>query len=246
MPAPCKRVLPEGTLTAPRICFFDMDKTLIDGNSGVSFMRYARRHNRTNRWRELKAIWDYVRYRFDLLDMGRAYRASLEPLIGVRAEDLAGFCEEWFSEEIQPLIYAEARSYIRQHVSRGEVVTIISNATTYAVAPLARHLGIPHVLATQLEIRDGAFTGNYIEPLCFRYGKIFWAEKLAAELRASLEESTFYTDSITDLPLLERVRNPRVVNPDPKLRVLARKRGWPVEYFKRSGGGRESREKVDL
>jgi HAD superfamily hydrolase (TIGR01490 family) len=216
-----------------------MDKTLIAGNSGVSFMRYARRHNRTSRWREMKALWDYVRYRFDLLDMEKAYRASLELLIGVRAEDLAQFCEDWFTEEIQPLIYAQARSYVREHISRGDVVTIISNATTYAVAPLARHLGVPYILATQLEIRDGAFTGNYIEPLCFRHGKIFWAEKLAAELRASLEESTFYTDSITDLPLLERVKHPRVVNPDPKLRALARKRGWPVEHFQRDGQGRK-------
>jgi HAD superfamily hydrolase (TIGR01490 family) len=217
-----------------------MDKTLIAGNSGVSFMRYARRHNRASRWREIKALWDYVRYRFDLLDMEKAYRASLELLIGVRAEDLAQFCEDWFAEEIQPLIYAEARYYVREHISRGDVVAIISNATTYAVAPLARHLGVPYILATQLEVRDGAFTGNYIEPLCFRYGKIFWAEKLAVKLRASLEESTFYTDSITDLPLLERVKNPRVVNPDPKLRALARKRGWPVEHFqRRDGEGRE-------
>lgn len=227
-------------MASPKICFFDMDKTLIAGNSGVSFMRYARRHNRTSRWREIKAMWDYVRYRFDLLDMNKAYRASLELLVGVRTEELAEFCESWFAEEIRPLIYAEAQSYVREHIARGDLVTIISNATTYAAAPLARHLGIPYILATKLEIRDGAFTGNFIEPLCFRYGKIFWAEKLASELKASLDESTFYTDSITDLPLLERVKNPRVVNPDPRLRALAKRRGWPVEYFKgKDGRGRE-------
>ncbi len=208
-----------------------MDRTLIAGNSGVSFMRYARRHHKTSRWSELKALWDYLCYRFDLLDMEKAYRASLRVLIGVRVEDLALFCREWFEEEIRDLIYPEARDCVRMHLSRGDVVSIISNATTYAVKPLAQHLGISHILATQLEVCGGTFTGNYIEPLCFRHGKLFWAERLAAKLEAALEESTFYTDSITDLPLLERVKYPRVVNPDPKLRVLARKRGWPVQHF---------------
>lgn len=105
---------------------------------------------------------------------------------------------------------------------------IISSATTYAVAPLARYLDVPHVLATQLEVRQGLFTGNYIEPLCFRHGKVFWAEKLAEELGEEIGRSTFYTDSITDLPLLERVGTRQVVNPDPKLRSLAKKRGWPI------------------
>ncbi len=214
------------------ICFFDMDPTLIAGNSGVSFMRYARRHKKTSRWQEFKALWDYLRYRLDLLDMEKAYRASLRTLIGVRVEELAQFCEEWFKEVLRDLIYPEARNYVHIHMSRGDAVCIISNATTYAVRPLARHLGIPHILATQLEVQGGNFTGNYIEPLCFGNGKIFWAERLARELGRDLGESTFYTDSITDLPLLERVKTPRVVNPDPKLRVLAKKRGWPVQHFR--------------
>ncbi len=226
-------------MPAPKLCFFDMDKTLIAGNSGVSFMRYARKHRRASRWRELKALMDYLRYRFDLLDMSKAYRASLQLLIGVRVEELARFCEEWFEEEIRKLIYPEAHDFVREHLARGDRVTIISNATTYAVEPLAHYLEIPHILATQLEVLDGAFTGNYIEPLCFRYGKIFWAEKLAVQLQAALEESTFYTDSITDLPLLERVKNPRVINPDPKLRALAKRREWPIQYFRRGDGKRE-------
>ena len=220
-----------------------MDKTLIAGNSGVSFMRYARKNRRTSRWKEIKALWDYLRYRFDVLDMAKAYRASLQILVGVRVEELARFCEEWFEEEIRKLIYPEARDFIGEHMARGDRVTIISNATTFAVEPLARHLRIPHILATQLEISDGAFTGNYIEPLCFRYGKIYWAEKLAVDLQAILEESTFYTDSITDLPLLERVKHPRVINPDPKLRAMAKRRGWPVQDFKRRNG-KEKRGRI--
>jgi len=210
------------------ICFFDMDKTLIGGNSAVSFMRYCLRRGKTTRWKVMKSIVYYLLYRYDFLDMEKAYRDSLRLLVGTREEDLMQLCQEWFEDAIRNLIYPEAPDIVRHHLNQGERVVIISNATTYAVAPLARYLDVPHVLATQLEVRQGLFTGNYIEPLCFRHGKVFWAEKLAKELGEEIGRSTFYTDSITDLPLLERVGTRQVVNPDPKLRSLAKKRGWPV------------------
>lgn len=210
-----------------------MDKTLIDGNSGVSFMRYSLKRGKTNRFKVFKSMIDYFRYRFDLLDMKKAYRDSLKPLIGVREEELVQFCREWFEEEVRWLIYPEARDFVRIHLAQGETVAIISNATTYAVEPLAEHLGIPHILATRLEVSEGFFTGKYIEPLCYRHGKVFWAEKLMQELETEFTGSTFYTDSITDLPLLEYVQSPRVVNPDPRLRALAKKRGWPVQDFQK-------------
>jgi len=152
-------------------------------------------------------------------------------LIGVREEELEQFCREWFEEDVRSLIYTAARECVQLHKGRGESVAIISNSTTYNVQPLAQCLGVPHVLATQLEVLGGLFTGNYVEPLCFRHGKIFWAERLAQQLGGDLGNSTFYTDSITDLPLLERVKNPKIVNPDPKLRAMAKKRGWPIQVF---------------
>jgi phosphoserine phosphatase len=86
-------------------------------------------------------------------------------------------------------------------------------------------------LATRLEVCEGIFTGDYVPPLCFRKGKVYWAEKLAFELGKNLKDCTFYSDSVTDLPLLELVKDPRVVNPDPKLRAVAKKRGWPILHF---------------
>ena len=212
-------------------CFFDMDRTLIAGNSGVSFMRYSLRRGKTSRWEVLKSMVNYFRYRFDLLDMNKTYRDSLQSLIGVREEELIPFCQEWFEEAVRERIYPEAQEFVQRHLAQGDTVAIISNATTYAVRPLAQHLGIPHILATQLEVNEGVFTGNYIKPLCFRDGKIFWAEKLARELGVEFGDTTFYTDSITDVPLLERVKYPRVVNPDPRLRAMAKRRGWPIQDF---------------
>jgi HAD superfamily hydrolase (TIGR01490 family) len=221
-----------------------MDKTLISGNSGVSFMRYSLRRGKTTRWKVIKCMVDYIRYRYDLLDMETAYQDSLRPLVGVREEELIHFCQEWFNDVVRPLIYPEAHDFVHQHLEQGERVAIISNATTHAVAPLAGYLGVPHILATQLEVLEGIFTGAYIKPLCFRHGKVFWAEKLARELGADLGQSTFYTDSITDLPLLERVKNPRVVNPDPKLRRLAGRMGWPVWDFPPVTRNKNKKEKA--
>jgi len=230
-------------LKVSSVCFFDMDRTLIAANSGVSFMRYSLGRGKTSRWKVFKSMLDYILYRFDLLDMEKAYRDSLKLLMGVREEEFIQFSQEWFEEIIRDLIYPQAIDLICQHKDKGETVVIISNATIYAVQPLARHLEVGHFLGTRLEVRKGLFTGKYIEPLCFRYGKIFWAEKLIRELGGEFSASTFYTDSITDLPLLERVQHPKIVNPDPKLRALAKKRRWPIHEFRLpKSGGKAGRE----
>jgi HAD superfamily hydrolase (TIGR01490 family) len=223
-----------GELSKPHLCLFDMDRTLIAENSGISFMRYSLQRKKTNRWKMFKSMIDYLRYRYDLLDMKKAYRDSLKGLIGVREEELSQFCEEWFTDVVQHIIFPQAQESVQQHLTRGDVVAIITNSMTYAVQPLARYLRIPHFLATRLEVREGVFTGDYIEPLCFRQGKIYWAEKLAAELGVDLDQGTFYSDSITDLPLLERVRYPKIVNPDPRLRAIAKKRNWPIQEFQKN------------
>jgi hypothetical protein len=97
--------------------------------------------------------------------------------------------------------------------------------------PLAKHLGIDHFLYTRLEVEDGRFTGRVIEPVCFEAGKIHWLEQLVTTQRIDLARSWFYTDSITDLPLLELVGHPVVTNPDPRLYREAARRRWPVRFF---------------
>jgi phosphoserine phosphatase len=100
------------------------------------------------------------------------------------------------------------------------------------VEPLAAHLGFPgQYVCTHLESQDGHLTGHIVPPVCLGSGKVVWAERFAAEHYVDLSASHFYTDSITDLPLLERVGHPVAVNPDARLRRLARKRDWPIEMF---------------
>lgn len=108
----------------------------------------------------------------------------------------------------------------------------MTGASPYAARPLARRLGIPHVVASELEVDpNGLFTGRFVDPLCYGKGKIVRATRLAEEHGFVLGESTFYSDSYTDLPLLEAVAEPVIVNPDPRLERVARKRGWRIEAW---------------
>jgi len=123
------------------------------------------------------------------------------------------------------------RRAVEQHREAGDFVAIVTGATPYIAMPLARELRIEHVIATHLEILDGKFTGRVAPPMSYGKGKVELAERLAAEHGFSLDESTFYSDSITDLPLLERVQTPIVVNPDARLRRIAKQRGWAIETW---------------
>jgi HAD superfamily hydrolase (TIGR01490 family) len=99
------------------------------------------------------------------------------------------------------------------------------------VRPIAARMGIEHILYTRLEVEDGLFTGRVIEPICFEEGKIYWLQQFIEEQGIDLAKSYFYTDSITDLPLLDLVGHPVATNPDPLLYRTAVKRRWPVRFF---------------
>jgi putative phosphoserine phosphatase/1-acylglycerol-3-phosphate O-acyltransferase len=129
-----------------------------------------------------------------------------------------------------------------QHHDRGHTVAIVSSATPYQVDPVARELGVEHVLCTRLEAQDGVLTGNVVKPTCFGRGKLLAAEDLAEQLDLDLDESYFYTDSIDDLPLLENVGYPRPTNPDSRLAQIAKERRWPVQRF--SSRGRPDLEQI--
>ena len=132
----------------------------------------------------------------------------------------------WFEAEIAATICVEARERIEEHRGEGHVLALLTSATRFLSAPVGRTLGIEHVLCTEVGERDGRFTGTHLLPACYGPGKVVRAETFAAEHGIDLDASFFYSDSFTDLPMLERVGQPRVVNPDPRLRRLAQQRGW--------------------
>jgi HAD superfamily hydrolase (TIGR01490 family) len=211
---------------------FDMDLTLLDRSSGMLYVRYQLRNGRMRRRDAARAMWWGLLSRIGLLDMHNLIPRMIVGLTGDSVEEARTASNQWFADDVAPHIAQRGRQRVEEHRAEGHVVAIVSGSTQFAVGPMAEHLGIPgQYVCTRLESRDGRLTGQVVPPVCYGPGKVVWAERFADEHGVDLSASYFYTDSITDLPLLERVAHPVAVNPDPRLRRLAQTRGWPVETF---------------
>ena len=196
MPRPRRRL-------RPRVgAFFDMDKTLIAENSGALFMRWRYEQGQLSPLELAQGLGAYLRYKVGVLDI-RAWTAdAMQQFAGENERALTREANVWFEERVAPTIYPEAEATVRRHLEQGHVVAIVSGATKYVVKPLAARLGVKHILYTRLEIEHGRFTGRVIDPICFEEGKIYWLQQFIEEQQIDLARSFFYTDSITDLPLL--------------------------------------------
>lgn len=208
--------------------FFDIDGTLIACNTARLYMQHLRATGRARRRDLARTLYYLGRYKLGLLDVNRALAVSLDWVRGWEEAAVRADCEAWYVSAVRPWIYPAMAATVAEHRGAGHVSVLLTSATRYLAEPLAADLGVEHVLVTRLVVRDGHFTGEAVRPVCYGAGKVHWAEWLAAREGVDLARSYFYTDSITDLPVLERVGEPRVVNPDPRLRRVAVRRGWPV------------------
>ena len=210
--------------------FFDMDRTLLACNSGERWVRFLRRRREISLYRTLRAVGWLLEYRMGVLDFARISERVVAAMHGDEEAAMWEKCTE-FLQELLPTITPAARAAVAHHRAEGHVLAILSSSTPYVTEQLARELDIPHVLCTRLHVEAGRFTGRVHRPVCFGRGKIYWAERFAAEQAIDLGQSFFYSDSYTDLPMLARAGKPVVVNPDPRLLRHARRTGWPIERW---------------
>ncbi len=216
----------------PRIgAFFDLDKTLIAENSGSLWMKHRYRQGEIGNLELAKGVATYLQYKLGVLDIQSWTKSLMQEFRGQREADLEAQAANWFDQLVMPALYPEAAKLVRDHQEAGHVVAIVSGATKFVVRPLAERLGIAHMLYTRLEVEGGLFTGRVIEPICFEEGKIYWVQQLIEDEGIDLAKSFFYTDSITDRPLMDLVGHPVATNPDPMLYREATRRNWPVRFF---------------
>ncbi len=224
--------LPVPVRVQPRVgAFFDLDKTLISENSGSLYMRYKYQRGEISGFELMKGAWSYVQYKLGVLDLDNWTKKMMLQFRGQSEEQLAQEARRWFDELVVPTLYPEAVRVVEEHTAAGHVVAIVSGATKFVVRPVAERLSIDHMLYTRLEVEDGVFTGRVIEPICFEEGKIYWLQQFIEEQGIDLAKSYFYTDSITDMPLMDIVGHPIATNPDPLLYRAAVKRRWRVRFF---------------
>lgn len=218
--------------------FFDLDKTLMAGSSGMQFARVATRHGIVGR-RQL-ASWavEHLRYRLRGTTDERTaevLRVARELIAGVPARDLERMNPEVMAA-ILPRVYPQMLDEVYAHQDAGRATFIVSAAGNGVVEPLAGVLGMDGGIGTRYEVDgEGTFTGRFEGPFVYGPGKVEAMRAFAAEHGIDLAASYAYSDSLSDLPMLRAVGHPVVVNPDPPLAELAREEGWQTMRFERLG-----------
>ncbi|HEY6423588.1 MAG TPA: HAD-IB family hydrolase [Pseudonocardiaceae bacterium] len=225
------------TLTSPAssgvAAFFDLDKTIIAKSSTLAFSRPFFQQGLINRRAILKS--SYAQFMFLLagadgeqMERMRAHIAA--QCAGWDIAQVTAIVEETLHDIVDPLVYAEATELIADHRKRGDDVVVVSASGAEIVQPIARMIGATHTVATRMVTNNGRYTGD-VEFYCAGENKAVAARELAVQQGYELQRCHAYSDSITDLPLLEIVGHPTAVNPDRALRKEAQQRGWPVLAF---------------
>jgi HAD superfamily hydrolase (TIGR01490 family) len=218
--------------------FFDLDKTLMAGSSGMQFARIATRRKIVSR-RQL-AGWgvEHLRYRLRGTTDERTaevLRVARELIAGVPETTIGRMGPEVMAA-ILPRVYPQMLDEVYAHQDAGRATFIVSAAGNGVVELLAQVLGMEGGIGTRYEVDvEGSFTGRFDGPFVYGPGKVEAMEAFAAEHGIDLGASYAYSDSLSDLPMLRAIGNPVVVNPDPALAEIARDEGWQTLRFERLG-----------
>lgn len=213
-----------------RLALFDLDNTLLAGDSDFEWAQFLIHQGVLDREvYEARNQDFYDQYKAGTLDIHEFLDFQLKPLSRHDRAQLDAWHQEFMASRILPIVAPGTAELLRRHAD--DVCMIVTATNRFVTEPIARHLGVPHLIATDPEEADGRFTGRVAGTPSFREGKVTrLREWLAAQGKSwdDVKDSWFYSDSLNDLPLLERVHHPVAVDPDPTLRARAEASGWPV------------------
>lgn len=222
--------------------FFDVDETLVRVNSMAEFLWYVPRHRKGKLGlgvldRAIGLAWAAARYaglalasRSDpsRVRVNRRYYAGLR---GVERAEYEALAQRWFAEvaaRSPPPFNAEVVARLRDHQARGHVVALVSGSHRALIAQVAAALGVDHVIATDVTVEGGRFTGRLVAEPLVSTGKVAAMRAFAETHGVELNSSFAYSDHVSDLPMLEAVGHPCAIVGDPRLEAVARKRRWPT------------------
>lgn len=213
-----------------KLALFDLDNTLLAGDSDFEWAQFLIHKGVLDREvYEARNQAFYDQYKAGTLDIHEFLEFQLRPLSRHPRTQLDAWHREYMATRVIPMIAPGTAALLDRH--RDHTRVIITATNSFVTAPIAAHLGVDHLIATEPERVDGEFTGNVAGTPSFKEGKVRRLEDWLAERGAdwsAVTESWFYSDSHNDLPLMERVGNPVAVDPDETLRRHAQGRGWPV------------------
>ena len=213
-----------------KLALFDLDNTLLSGDSDFEWAQFLISKGVLDREvHEARNIEFFEQYKAGTLDIHAFLDFQLAPLSRHPREELDAWHKEFVTTRIRPLISSAARELVARHAKAGDLLAIVTATNSFVTGPIAHEFNVPHLIATIPAQENGRFTGQPRGTPSFREGKIVrvdaWLESLGLWL-GSFEQSWFYSDSHNDLPLLEKVTHPVVVDADTTLAEVATRRGW--------------------
>ncbi len=215
------------------LALFDLDNTLIDGDSDYEWGNFLVSKKLVNAEEYEKAnTYFYEQYKNGTLDIVEFSAFSFKPLSLRKREELNTLHKEFMQKYILPRIKPQTPEVLSKHRSQGDTLVIITATNSFITRPIATHLNIEHLIATEPKIIDGKYTTEIEGTPCFQDGKVTRLNEWLKTNKESMEGSYFYSDSSNDLPLLEIVDKPIVVDPDENLRNVATQREWEITTLK--------------
>lgn len=211
------------------LAIFDLDNTLIAGDSDHSWGEFLVDQNIVDR-QLYKKMNDkfYADYESGCLDIFAYLEFSVEPLTKFSLQELDILHQQFMRDIIEPMKLDQAETLINHHRQAGDRVLVITSTNRFIVEPICKSLGINEIIATDLQIIDGKYTGKVDGTPTFKEGKVERFNQWLKEQNTNNEGSYFYSDSINDMPMLLEVAYPIAVDPDPALRKEAESRHWEI------------------
>ena len=216
------------------LALFDLDNTLLSGDSDFEWAQFLISKGVVDsELQEVRNNKFYEQYKAGTLDIYEFLNFQLAPLTRHSRTELDAWHREFMERHILPIMGAEARDVVKQHIDNGDLCAIVTATNSFVTGPIARAFGIPHLIATipAVDLETGTFSGAPRGTPAFREGKIerveAWLESLGL-CWASFEDSFFYSDSHNDLPLMQKVKTPVAVDPDDTLRQYSSEMGWII------------------
>ena len=211
------------------LAIFDLDNTLLRGDSDHAWGRFLiENHIVDGEEYERENERYYTQYQAGTLDIMEFLAFALRPLALHDRAALDTWHRQYMQTKVLPMITPAARALVNLHRANGDTLVIITATNRFVTEPIAEEFEIPHLIATEPEVRDGRFTGRVAGTPCYREGKVTRLKSWLQQQGQTLQDSWFYSDSHNDLPLLYIVDHPVAVNPDDILRREAQQRGWQI------------------
>ena len=226
------------TTTKQSLALFDLDHTLLPIDTDYEWIEWLSRNNLAGDPVEVERKNQEIMDKYDAgqLTIEESAAFVLSFLAMHNPFDLAVYHERFMAEVVRPNITAQAYALVEKHLRNGDVCCLVSATNSFVIEPVGRAFGFTHIIGTTPEYINGHYTGQFVGVASYKEGKITRVEEWLKSINSTLEDFSeiyFYSDSMNDLPLLEKATHPVATNPSPALREVAERNNWAIiDLFK--------------